>query len=45
MMDDDIEAGPVFKVSSSGAPFLYDGNSDKLVELAQTTAFEGRLKC
>lgn len=45
MMDEYIEASPVFKVSSFAPPFfLYHGVSDKLVEFAQTTAFEARLK-
>lgn len=40
-----IEASPVFKITESAPPFfLYHAIEDKLVEFAQSTSFEARLK-
>lgn len=45
MLDEYFDASPMYKVTSKAPPFfLYHAENDKLVEFAQSSAFEAQLK-
>ena len=45
MLDQYFEASPMYKITADAPPFyLYHARNDKLVEFAQSTAFEAKLR-